>query len=497
MVERECSAPKSIHIWVWFALASLLLGLLVALLAGILPIRAPIHTDVPLDEFKAYMDEHIPVLMKRFAIPGCSISLVKNSEIVCNQAYGYADLESQRSLTIDTPMSVQSITKSLTAWGTLKLVEKGSLDLDTPASKYLKNWQFPQTEYPVERITIRSLLNHTAGLPLGDFTDVYAPGENMPSLQEKLTKEAVVMRDPRTKFFYSNVGYHVLERIIEEVTGYQFAEYMHSEVLLPLGMETSTFEISKTMKQYPPTGYNLKGKPVPVYVYPEKSSGGLFATAEDIARFAVASITAYSGSNGEYVRMMYAPETHKIGVYGLVFDAYGFGHYRETLPNGLLSVSHGGQGNGIMTHLQIVPETGDALVILTNSQRSWPFIAHVLGDWAQWRGFPSVGMGRIIWGQYAMSGLIGMLLAASLVIVLKTASRCAQQPSARIKALKILIAMLLLGICIWSASQEYLFVTSVFPVLSLWLGIAVLVFSGTLLSTALIPDILRERTSIA
>ena len=70
-----------------------------------------------------------------------------------------------------------------------------------------------------------------------------------------------------------------------------------------------------------------------------------------------------------------------------MFEAYGFGHYIETLPNGLRSVSHGGQGNGVMTHFQTVPETGDAIVILTNSQRSWPFIAYLLSDWAQWRAF--------------------------------------------------------------------------------------------------------------
>ncbi|MDY0371502.1 MAG: hypothetical protein RBQ79_03955, partial [Sphaerochaetaceae bacterium] len=180
-----------------------------------------------------------------------------------------------------------------------------------------------------------------------------------------------------------------------------------------------------------------------------------------------------------------------------VFDAYGLGHYIEILPNGLLSISHGGQGNGIMTHFQVVPESEDAIVILTNSQRSWPFIANLLSDWAQWRNFPSVGMGRIIWGQYAMSGFTGVLFAASLVIMLNYFLGYRQQKSTVLKIFKIFTAILLIGIIIWSINQKYLFITSVFPVLSLWLGGAVVVLSITLLSSSLLPKTLKRKEGVA
>jgi CubicO group peptidase (beta-lactamase class C family) len=146
---------------------------------------------MPLDEFRAHMDERIPSLMELYEIPGCSIALVKDSEIVWTEAYGYADVESGRALTVDTPMSVQSVTKFVTAWGIMWLAEKGLIDLDAPVSQYLKSWQFPNSGYPTEKITIRQLLSHTAGMPLGDFTNIYAPGEAMPSSRDVLTKEAV------------------------------------------------------------------------------------------------------------------------------------------------------------------------------------------------------------------------------------------------------------------------------------------------------------------
>ena len=100
-----------------------------------------------------------------------------------------------------------------------------------------------------------------------------------------------------------------------------------------------------------------------------------------------------------------------------LFDAYGCGHYLETLPNGVLSVSHAGQGSSIITHFQAVPTTGDGLVILTNSQRSWPFIAYLLRDWARWRAFPSVGMEKILWGNWGLAGIAAFTLAPSAIAI--------------------------------------------------------------------------------
>lgn len=476
------------RMWIWFILTSIIISLLVMLFSGSLQTKRNLRADAPLDEFKAHMDERIPALMKLYGIPGCNIALVQGKEVVWTESYGYADVASGRVLTIDTPMSVQSITKSVTAWGIMRLVEKGLIDLDAPVSKYLKSWQFPLTDYPTEKITVRQLLNHTAGLPLGDFTNIYSPGETMPSNRDVMTREVVIMREPGTRFSYSNTGYNLLEILIEDVTGQSFSDYIRTEVLLPLGMESAAFDIDKAVTPYPPTGYNLRGEPVPVYLYPSKASGGLFATAHDIALFAVSGMQENPVLSGESIKLLYAPQSHKIGIYGLIFESYGLGHYLEKLPNGMLSVSHGGQGNGIMTHLQAVPETGDAIIILTNSQRSWPFIAYVLSDWAQWRGFTSVGMGRIIWGHYGLCVVIGMLVSASLLVILRLVSNFYQQKRAGFRLLRVSAASILLGILIWCACQKYLFITSVFPILSVWLGGAVFVFSIVLLLSVALPQ---------
>ena len=111
------------------------------LFSGSLQIKRNLRTHAPLDEFKVHMDERIPTLMRQYGIPGCNIALVQDNEVIWTEGYGYADVASGRALTVDTPMSVQSITKSVTAWGVMQLVEKGLIDLDAPVSQYLKSWQ--------------------------------------------------------------------------------------------------------------------------------------------------------------------------------------------------------------------------------------------------------------------------------------------------------------------------------------------------------------------
>ena len=483
------------RVWIGLLIMSLLSFMFVAMITGSVLPQQQVRPGDPPDAFMSHINNRVPFLMQQYQIPGCSIALIYNNEIAWLQAHGYADLESGRFLTSDTPMRVQSLSKSVTAWGVMKLVERGMIDLDAPVSQYLKSWSPPESDYALEAITVRHLLSHTAGLPLGDVFTIYSPGEEMPSLKEKLTQEVVPVKEPGIAFSYSNTGYNLLELLIEEVSGQDFSEYMQTEVLLPLGMKGASFNWNSTMKPAPPTGYDLNGKPVPVYVYPEKASGGLFATAEDMAMFALAGMGDNPVLSPESIELLYTPASDKIGIYELVFDAYGLGLYIEKLPNGMLSVSHGGQGSGIMTHFHAVPETGDGIVILTNSQRSWPFISYVLSDWAQWRGFPSVGMGKIMWGRYALSAMIGILMALGFMLLLRILTafrrRELKQESFElngVQRIQALVALTIIGFLLWCAMEKYLFLTSVFPILSRWLGAALLMFAVLLLLHALVPS---------
>ena len=151
--------------WIGLLILSLLAFIFVEMITGSVSSKPQLRPGDPLNAFLSHMNDRVPALIEQYQIPGCSIALLQNNKIVWLQAYGYADLDSGRILTWDTPMRVQSISKPVSAWGVMKLVEQGMIDLDAPVSQYLKSWSLPEMDYPSEAITVRRLLSHTAGLP--------------------------------------------------------------------------------------------------------------------------------------------------------------------------------------------------------------------------------------------------------------------------------------------------------------------------------------------
>ena len=453
-----------------------------------------VQENTTLLDFTTYLNERISVLMKDYNIPGVNIALIQKGEIAWVKSYGYANLEKKRKMTNDTYCRVESISKSVTAWGIMNLVEQERIELDKPVKLYLKNWEFPDSKYSAENVTVRQLLSHSAGMPLGTIGQRYSPKEDLPSLKKVLSQNGVLQQKPGLSFSYSNTGFNLLELLIEEVTGRDFAEYMTKEVLTPLGMNHSSFTWNENFNPVVPHGYDLKGRSIPVYVYPDKASGGLFATIEDIAKFVAAGMPDYSNKNlkvlnDKSIKKLYKPIMEISGLYSLVYDSYGLGHFIERLPNGNKAVSHGGQGSGWMTQFYSVPETGDGIVILTNSQRSWPFFANILSDWAQWSGFSSTGMGLITRATKVLWGIIGFILILLLWKVWRLgtgfiSNRRRFAPFARdnslLRSVQFGLFTVLVLSLLWAINQDYLFITSVFPRMTVWLGYTI-VFSAIVL----------------
>ena len=441
--------------------------------------------------------------MRQYGVPGASIALVRDGELVWAGAYGYADLAQERKMTVDAVCRAESISKSVTAWGVMKLVEQGQISLDDPVQQYLGEEQLPDDIGP--EVTVRRLLSQNAGMPLGPIGVgvEYAPQSEMPSLRDYLAQEVRLVRDPGSGFLYSNVGFNLLELLIEEVTGRDFAAYMGDEILAPLGMHRSSFGWDETLRPSIPMGYEQQGTPVLPYVYPTNASGGLLASAEDIARFVSAEMTGpyYERAvlEQESIRELHTPEVEVAGIYRFVADSYGLGHFIENLdnlPEGQRAVWHGGQGHGWMSHFLAVPETGDGIVILTNSERSWPFMARVLTTWARWSGVGAVKMGIITQATVALQVCIGIVVLTSLwqgyrlLRGLRSGQRRFAPFSKDSWKARLLLAALGLGVMAalaWSAAQPYLMATSIFPSTVGWAGASFLVGAITMILSASFP----------
>ncbi|MDX9800793.1 MAG: serine hydrolase domain-containing protein [Spirochaetia bacterium] len=454
------------------------------------------------EDWAKYMGKKIPGLMADHDIPGLIIAFIQDGKTVWIDSYGYADLENKIPMTIDTRCRVESISKSVTAWGVMKLVTEGKIDLEKTLASYLKTWSLPESLYSEEKVTIRQLLNHNSGMPLGTLDALYDPEDELPSLREFLKSDAILFQEPGISYSYSNVGYNLLELLIEEVTERDFAQYMSDEILDPLGMYDSSFTWSHTWKPEIPKGYDINGRAVPVYIYPNKASGGLFSTAGDIASFVSAGMKKHDLQeqrvlNGEAIGEIYNSTVKLTGYYSQVFDGYSFGHFIETLDDGTFTVSNGGQGSGWMSYFQSVPETGNGIVMLSNSQRSWPLFSSILTDWSGWSGIPSVGMSVI----KRMSAVLRISLAilyfitlAGMILTVISLRRGKRQFFFVKKAFRgsqlvqITLSVMLTAVVTAVSQMKYFFLNSVFPVETPWLAGLVLAVAGLLFFLAMVPQ---------
>ncbi|WP_188129930.1 serine hydrolase domain-containing protein [Roseovarius litoreus] len=399
-------------------------------------------------------------------VAGAVIVLIEGHAPVWTGAFGMADPAAGRLMASDAVFRVESISKPVTAWGALRLAETGRLDLDAPIDDCLTRWSPPED---TDGITARALLSHTAGMGLGDYAAHFLPDAPRPDLPEHIAQDFTLITAPGDGFSYSDTGYNLLELVIEDCTGEDFAALIAREVLTPLGMASASFDWTGASM---PVGHDLRGRPVAPYVYPGRASGGLHATAADIARLALAEMEGAEQSvlSPEGVAELHRPQVTVGGLFGFAAESYGLGHFTETLSDGRAAVWHGGQGYGWMSHMHLVPETGDGIVILSNSQRAWPLFAAILQEWSEDMGVAPVGMARVLWAETAARAGIGLGLIVGTLGVWTALRHGRPTQTARVTLGGIAAA--LISWPFWASAQDYLFLFSILPGLWLWLGVA-------------------------
>ena len=294
----------------------------------------------------------------------------------------------------DTQFQVASLSKGVTAWGVMSLVDQGKLDLDAPVSSYLKRWKLPPSQFDNNKVTVRRLLSHTAGLTDGLGYGGFKPGDTVQSLESSLTKasdaspgaggEVKVGREPG-EFDYSGGGYALLQLLIEEVSGQPFNDYMLETVFKPLGMTRSTYVLGQDSTNVADS-YNTDGSKAILYKFSALAAASLYTSAGDMSRF-IAAHTA--GPNGELAGRgvlrpltlvaMRKPIARQYGA-----DIWGMGTILYAPNNhGDNIIGHDGDNEpAINTTVRLDPATGDGIVVLESGSK---LLATKLGgDWVFW-----------------------------------------------------------------------------------------------------------------
>jgi CubicO group peptidase (beta-lactamase class C family) len=316
--------------------------------------------------------------------PGLAVGLVHHGQLVWAAGYGVADSATGQPVTAATRFLAASLSKPVTAWGVLRLVEAGRIGLDEPIVGRLRRWRLPPSPFHADGITVRRLLSHTAGLSVHGYVGQTSE-RPLPSIAASLAGETgdgfpvELLEVPGRRWLYSGGGYSLLQLLVEELTGRPFADYMQTQVLEPLGMTASSFRWSRTAATARP--HDTDGHPIADFAFAEQAAAGLVTTAPDLACFLGAALAGPRGEPpgrgvlspaGVRLALTAAPATD--GRWGL---GYGLG----LTPSGDRLAYHEGANRGWRAGLALLPDRRAGIAVLANGDAGSAPIDAVVQKW--------------------------------------------------------------------------------------------------------------------
>ena len=360
--------------------------------------------------------------MKYYNVPEVSIAFFKDGRIDWARGYGLADKTINKPVTSDTLFQAASISKSVTAFAALRLVQQGKLSLDEDVNLKLVSWKVPDNDFTkTEKVTLRRLLSHTAGMTVPSVGG-YQAGKYLPTTVqvlngEKTSNEPVrVDRVPGKEFRYSGGGYVVVQQLLMDVTGKSFPALIHELVFEPLGMTHSTFEAPLPKSLWPKAAQPYDEAHNGWYFYSAMAPAGLWTTPSDLCLFAIGVEKAYGGQS-KFLSQSLAREmlTYQSGqIYGLGFALGQRGHATRFW--------HSGANGGYQSIFEAYPEVGEGSAVMTDGAGGLGLILEIQRAIAEEYGWPDGRMEthtlakvdpatlREYTGVYLFSGLFRMVV---------------------------------------------------------------------------------------
>ncbi len=315
----------------------------------------PLKLDVPKDTLISNLEIAIPQIMEKATVPGLSIAVIRDGELIWTKGFGVKNLETKDPVTNETVYEAASFSKPVYAYAVLKLVERGQLNLDKPLYEYVSDDYIEQNylgrkidDERFRKITARMVLTHTPGFPNWRGRD---------SLK--------INFEPGEKFSYSGEGFGYLQKVVEKISGLSLNDFMKKEVFDPLGMTSSSYIWQESYEKNTASPHNMmqevakKGKPQRGH-----AAASLHTGAADFAKFIMA-IMNHTGLQSSIIDSMLTPQvivdpedTKKV-VWGL-----GVG-LQKTLHG--ISYWHWGDNGNFKCFFVAFPQQKIGIVYFTNS----------------------------------------------------------------------------------------------------------------------------------
>lgn len=313
-------------------------------------------------QVRAFIQRRITELQ----VPSIAVAVARDGQIIWEEAFGWADRENRIPATPHTMYSLASISKPITATGLMILKERGKIDLDRPINDYLGEAKIKVRVGNPADATVRRVLNHTSGLPLHyQFFYVDEPYRR-PSMDETILRYGNAVTAPGDRCNYSNLGYGVIDYVISRVSGKSYADFMKTEVFLPLGLAHMSVDIGLGLEKYQAVRYGTDGLPIPFYDFDHLGGSAIYASAHDLVRFGMFHLKAHLPDQKAIISDESIEEMHKPTADLAPGQGYGIGWITENRSGHHVVLHTGGMG-GVSTILGLFPDDKVVIAVMTNS----------------------------------------------------------------------------------------------------------------------------------
>ena len=309
-------------------------------------------------------DDYVAAQMRQLHIPGLSLAVVRDGQVIKSHGYGLANVELNSPVTADTVFELGSITKQFTATATMMLVEEGKLGLDDKISKYLAGVPEAWSE-----ITIRHLLTHSSGiqnyLAVPNFPDIHRDGLSHDEITKLFFQRLQLEFPPGETWAYSNSGYLLLGNIIEKVSGKSYWQFLDERIFKPLGMNATRNSEPAAIITNRARGYewhNQKLENRPPLAENAYAAGSIVSTARDMAKWDAALYSEELLKRSSFAQM-WTPYQAK-GKALAPFN-YGFAWFVDTY-HGHRVIAHSGGTPGFSSVIYRFVDDKFTVIILTN-----------------------------------------------------------------------------------------------------------------------------------
>lgn len=330
------------------------------------PVRTTVAPPAMFETIRAELSERV----ESGEMPSIAVAVSWRGEIIWEEAFGWADRESETPATPETVYPIGSLAKSITATGIMVLVERGAVDLDDPVASFLPEGSLAVYEGASDAVTIRRVLHMRGGIPHGwaTYGNVFDP----PSIHEYLADSGVVVFPPGSEDLYSNNAYGVLEAVISGATGRDFDEFIETEVFEPLGMSSSKAGLEPELVGVAASRYGEDQSRLAYdqYEFVPAGGAGMYASVHDLIRYGMFHLKVPAPDQKPVLSDQSLDQMHFAKDPEHPDDLMAMGWGSVELDSGRKWLVTNGSIGGANSMLTLLPDEELAVAVLTNISSS-------------------------------------------------------------------------------------------------------------------------------